>query len=340
MALETLPWGWYTDPEILRREQEQIFRRSWQYVGHLGQVEEPGDRFAAAVGDVPAVIVRDGQAELRAFLNVCRHRGSVLVEAEGRSATIQCPYHAWTYGLDGTLKSAPRADREEDFDASVLGLLPLEVDTWGPFIFVNPDRDAPSLAETLGELPAMVERGGLALDDVRFRERVPFSLEANWKIVVENFLECYHCPVAHRGFSAAVETDPDRYVLEAYDGYWSQYCTARNGEDRGQFHLLWPHFRLNVFPGPVNVSVASLVPQGPGRSAGFFDYFFGPDVTEEEAVELLEFDGQVGREDRVLVESVQRGVRSGLLERGRLLPESERLVAGFQQRIAASIFSS
>lgn len=340
MALETLLWSWYTESEIHRREQERIFRRSWQYVGHLGQVEEPGARFASAAGDVPVLVVRDELGELRAFLNVCRHRGAVLVEGEGRGATIQCSYHAWTYDLDGSLRAAPRADREAQFEARKLGLRPLQADTWGPFIFVNPDLEAASLAETLGELPERVAQAGLDLEAVRFRERIPYRVEANWKLVTENYLECYHCPVAHREFSAAVETDPEAYLLEAHDGYWSQYCVAKNGDGRGQFHLLWPTFRLNVFPGPANVSAASLVPEGPERSSGFFDYFFGEDVSDGEARELLAFDDRVGREDRGLVESVQRGVRSGLLERGRLLPRSEQLVAGFQRRIAATISDS
>jgi phenylpropionate dioxygenase-like ring-hydroxylating dioxygenase large terminal subunit len=333
VPLETIPWSWYTDPEILRLEQERIFRRSWQYVGHLGQVEEPGDRFASRAGDVAVLVVRDHEGELRAFLNVCRHRGAVLVERDGRAATIQCPYHAWTYALDGSLRVAPRAEREEVFDPGELGLRRLQVETWGPLVFVNPDLDAPPLRRVLGELPALVRDAGLDLEDVRFRKRVPYRLQANWKIVAENYLECYHCPVAHRGFSAAVETDPDSYVLEAHEGYWSQYCTAKDGGGRGQFHLLWPTFRLNVFPGCVNVSVASLVPEGVERSSGFFDYFFGERVADEDVHELLAFDDQVGQEDRQLVESVQRGVRSGLLERGRLLPLSERLVAGFQRRV-------
>lgn len=337
MTLETLLWSWYTDPAIHRREQERIFRRSWQYVGHVGQLEEPGARFAAAAGDVPVLVVRDEIGELRAFLNVCRHRGAVLVEGEGRGATIQCSYHAWTYDLDGALRAAPRADREAQFEATELGLRPLQVDTWGPLIFVNPDLDAAPLAEALGELPALVAQAGLDLDAVHFRERVPYRVEANWKIVAENFLECYHCPVAHREFSAAVETDPDAYILEAHDAFWSQYCVAKDGDGMGQFHLLWPTFRLNAFPGPLNVSVASLVPEGPERSRGFFDYFFGQDVSDGQARELLALDDRVGREDRCLVESVQRGVRSGLLDRGRLLPQSEKLVAGFQRRIADTL---
>ena len=110
----TLPWSWYSDPELLRREQERIFGRTWQYAGHTGQLARAGDYFSTRAGDVPVVVVRDHDQTLRAFLNVCRHRGSQLVEGSGRRESIQCAYHAWTYGLDGSLRAAPRAEREGD----------------------------------------------------------------------------------------------------------------------------------------------------------------------------------------------------------------------------------
>ena len=147
---KTLPWNWYFEPEILQREHEAIFRRSWQYVGHLGQVAEPGSYFAGRAGDVPVVVTRARDGELRAFLNVCRHRGSVLADGEGTRETLQCPYHAWTYGLDGSLRAAPRSD--EAAPREELGLLPLRVEAWGPFVFVNPSAEGESLEETLGEL--------------------------------------------------------------------------------------------------------------------------------------------------------------------------------------------
>src|SRR5438876_8768815 len=116
-AARTLPWSWYSDPEVLRREQERIFRRAWQYVGHAGRVAEVGERFAAWAGEVPILVVR-AEDGISAFLNVCRHRGSLLVEGDAAGKTIQCPYHAWTYGLDGSLRAAPRSEREPGFDTS------------------------------------------------------------------------------------------------------------------------------------------------------------------------------------------------------------------------------
>jgi nitrite reductase/ring-hydroxylating ferredoxin subunit len=329
---ETYPWAWYTDEAQLGSERERIFRPAWHYVGDVGRISAPSSYFASTTGGIPVVVVRDREGELRAFLNVCRHRGSEVVSGEGRRESLQCPYHAWTYGLDGALRAAPRADREAGFDQGGLGLLPLRLETWGPFLFVSADPDAAPVADALGPLALSVEPAELV-----FRERVDYALDANWKIAVENYLECYHCPVAHPGFSRLVDVDPDSYVLEGDGPVWSQYGRARDGEGRCEFHLVWPALKINVYPGLANLSIGPVWPDSPGRTVGFLDYFFGPDVGEAAARELLAFDDQVGREDTALVESVQRGVRTGLVERGRLLPESERLIAGFQQRVTEAL---
>jgi phenylpropionate dioxygenase-like ring-hydroxylating dioxygenase large terminal subunit len=329
--MNTLPWSWYTDPDVLRREQERIFRSAWQYVGHEGMVGDHGDQFAADAGEVPVVVVRDGKA-LRAFLNVCRHRGSQLVEGSGNGKSIQCPYHAWTYGLDGTLCAAPRADREAGFDFAGLSLVELRLEQWGQLLFVNPDEDAEPLLETLNPVPELVP-----LDGLQFRVRDDYELEANWKIACENYLECYHCPVAHKGFSAAFEVSPESYRLEPTgELVLSQFAPSRE-EGEGQFHFVWPNLRINVYPGVGNLSIGPMLPAGPERSRGYLDYFFVPDADQSWVEELMAFDRQVGAEDRVLVERVQRGVRSALIEHGRLLPESEQLVARFQELVRSAL---
>src|SRR5690348_5481104 len=161
---ETYPWSWYTDPAIAALEHERIFARSWQYAGHLGQLPEPGSFFASDAGPIPIVVTRDREGVLRAFLNACRHRGSLVAQGEGCRNSLQCPYHAWTYGLDGRLRAAPRSDQEEGFEKDELGLRPASVDTWGPLVFVNPEPEAAPLAEALGSLPAICAEHGLDLD--------------------------------------------------------------------------------------------------------------------------------------------------------------------------------
>src|SRR2546421_32330 len=343
----TLPYRWYSDAEILRREQERIFARSWTYGGRAEEVAEPGSYVTTRAGDVPLLVTRARDGELRAFVNVCRHRGAVLTEGNGRRETIQCPYHAWTYGLDGALRAAPRSDREPGFELGELALRAIQVDTWGPFVFVNPDPNADPLADALGDVPARLAEI-LDVDALEFRFRTEFELDVNWKVSCENFLECYHCAVAHPGFSAAVDVSPDAYRLEAHGLVSSQVGPLRpngatflaDGEvTRSQFHFLWPNFSLNVFPGHPNLSCGPMLPLGPERTGRFLDYFFAPDVDQAWIDELVAFDNQVGLEDRALVEGVQRGMRSGVLGEGRLLSESEQLVAHFQRLCAEALAS-
>jgi choline monooxygenase len=325
----TLPFAWYSDEEHLRRERSRIFARSWQYGGRSALVAEPGSYLTTDAGGVPMLVTRDHDGELRAFLNVCRHRGAVLTEGYGRRATIQCHYHAWTYDLDGSLRTAPRSEREPKFDNGDWSLAPATVGTSGPFVFVNPDPAAAPLAEYLGDLPQTLAQA-VDVDDLVFHSRVEFGANANWKVVVENFLECYHCPTAHPGFSAEVDVHPDRYVLEAHPTYAAQFATARRTGEKGQFHLLFPNTGINVFPGPPNLSIGPIDPNGPHRTERYLDYFFAPGLDETWIREFFEFDDQVGREDTALVESVHRGMASGILEHGRLLLGSEPLLAAFQ----------
>jgi carnitine monooxygenase subunit len=146
-------------PDRLRLEEERIFRGAWHYAGPAKWVAEPGDRFPCRAGAVPVVVVRDRERVLRAFVNVCRHRGSEIVSERGRRETLQCPYHAWTYDLDGRLRAAPRSDREAELDASQLSLVPAQVDTWGPFVFVNAGPYGPTLADALGLRQSSWRRG-------------------------------------------------------------------------------------------------------------------------------------------------------------------------------------
>ncbi|HKC78182.1 MAG TPA: aromatic ring-hydroxylating dioxygenase subunit alpha, partial [Gaiellaceae bacterium] len=222
----TLPYGWYTDPEILRRERERIFRPAWQYVGHTGQLAQPG-YFATQIGETPVVVTRDRDGVLRGFVNVCRHRGFVIADGEQRRETLQCPYHAWTYGLDGRLRAAPRSEEEADFPQDELGLLPVAVDTWGPFVFANAGPEPEPLTQALGSLPAQVAELGLDVDSLVFRTRWEAEVEANWKIVCENFLECYHCQVAHPGFSEVIDVSPEAYVLSSDGRLTTQHGPVR-----------------------------------------------------------------------------------------------------------------
>ena len=344
---ETLPYSWYTDTDVLAEERERLFAHRWQYAGHMGQLSEPGSYFTLRVADIPLVVVRDRQGELHAHINVCRHRGAEVVSGGGRCSTLQCHYHAWTYDLDGALRAAPRSETDPDFDRGALGLRSALVDTWGPFIFVNADSDAAPLEDTLRELPEIVAGAGLDVDELRFHSRASFTLEANWKIAVENFLECYHCQVAHPSFSDVIDVSSEGYRLASTETFGSHYArlrdTQRNGhydtsgDVQGQFHLVWPNIKVNVMPGRPNMSIGPLLPDGPQRTQGFLDYFFADGTDESWVADFLALDNQVGVEDRVLVESVQSGMRSGAFEKGRLMLPSEQLIGEFQTWVASNL---
>ena len=339
----TLPYSWYSDPELLRQEQERIFRSAWQYAGHLGELPEPGTFFTTRAGRTPVVVTRARDNEIRAFLNVCRHRGFPVAQGAGTRETIQCPYHAWTYGLDGSLRAAPRANEEEDFREDELGLVPAAIGTWGPFVFVNADANAEPLADALGSMPAQVGELGLDVDELVHYVRWEAEVDANWKIVCENFLECYHCQVAHPGFSAVIDVSPESYALST-DGLLSsqrgpvrESVTIEGELPRSQFHFLWPNLTVNIFPGHPNVSIGPVIPVTAERTYRFLDYFFAPGVEQAWIDELMAFDAQVGSEDKALVEGVHRGMASGALEHGNLMSRSEQLIGHFKSLTRAAL---
>ena len=343
----TIPYDWYVDPAVARLEQERIFRRTWQYAAHTAELAEPGSFVTSRAGNVPVVIVRGRDSELRAFVNVCRHRGYLLCDGAGKRETLQCPYHAWTYDLDGSLRSAPRSETEPGFDREGLGLVPVLVDTWGPFVFVNPDTSGGTLADHLGDLPRIVAEGGVDVDALVFHERAEGEYDANWKVCVENYLECYHCAIAHPSFSKAIDVAPGTYAMEEHPTFSSQFGPPKNGGggiydatgeiDRGQFHLLFPGTTINVMPGRGNFSIGPVVPLGTERTYRFLDYFFLPDTDPQWIADYMELDVQVGAEDRVLVERVQVGMRSGIVTAGTLMPESERLIGHFERLLVDAL---
>ncbi len=341
----TLPFSWFADPQVFAEEQSRIFGRYWQYVGVTQSVAEPGQFFTAKAGLVPVVIVRDHDGELNGFVNICRHRATQVAEGCGKRETLQCPYHAWTYGLDGRLRNAPRSELEPHFDKSRLGLKRVAVDTWGPLVFVNRDLDAPPLSEFLGTLPQVVEEAGIDLGALRYRGREEQEIAANWKAVVENYLECYHCSTSHPGFSKVINVDPGAYELSSQRWLSSQVApvreTVRNGAEyfpsgaieQSQFHYMWPMFTANIMPGPTNFVTFSFVPLSPGRTLAISDSFYGDDATEQQIEEIRAFGNQVFEEDQALVESIQVAAESGGLDEGQLLLSSEHLIQHFQRLV-------
>lgn len=192
----TLPPVCYTSPEFFAREMERLFRPSWRLIGREDELAAPGAYRAVDTPAGPVVAIRGRDGALRAFLNSCRHRGAQLLEAQGNCAAVVCPYHAWTYGLDGALLAAPGMDRTVGFDRRGNGLVPVRLESWGGFAFVNADPRAPALLETLGDLPETL--APYRFGDMRCVRRMEFDVACNWKLLAENAMEEYHTGTVHR----------------------------------------------------------------------------------------------------------------------------------------------
>jgi choline monooxygenase len=331
---------------------DRIFRRTWQYVGRTGEVSQVGDYFTCVVGDIPAIVVRTADG-LNGLVNVCRHRRHQVLHGAGSRRVLQCPYHAWTYELDGRLRTAPRSEREPGFEKADYPLLPIRVATWGQWIFANADPDALPFAEVLGDLPSIIAESGIDLDTLQFRRRDMWESDANWKVMIENFLECYHCPLQHPALSAVIDVRPEAYELTAHRWFSTQRTAVREtpsgqaspydarGDVReAQYHLLWPNFTISINPGKPNLAIDVWLPDGPEQTRGFSEHYFGPDVPDEWAEEMIAFNAQVGAEDDRLTSSVQRGIHCGLPDRGRFLVNSERLCIHFEKLALEALASS
>src|SRR5271154_5669200 len=212
---ESLPAHWYTDPGITSREIEKVFRKTGNYIGPAKEMVNAGDSITGYAGQVPVVVIRN-QDGLAAFVNVCRHRRHEVMKGRGNSKMMQCGYHAWTYDLAGCLKGAPRSGSERSFRLEDYPLLRIRVETLGPWAFVNLDRQAMPLESNFGELLNIIAGSGVPLDSLELYSREDWTAEANWKTMLENYLECYHCALAHPGFSAAIDVKEENYNLKMH----------------------------------------------------------------------------------------------------------------------------
>ena len=218
LQAETLPPWCYTSDKFYQREVERIWRKAWNFLGHVAQVSKPGDYLALEFAGVPLLIVRDKDDVVRAFANSCRHRGSALLdEGAGNCRSLICPYHSWTYNLDGTLAGAPEMQKTEDFDRSKNGLIPIRLETWGGFMFVCFDEEAPPLSTWLGGLPDKL--ACYRPEDMVLTRRRVYDMDCNWKLFVENAKESYHIATVHK---ATI----NKYASVRAAGYWVEEPTG------------------------------------------------------------------------------------------------------------------
>ena len=325
----TLPSRFYFDPAVLELENRNVFARTWQLVGNAAQVAEPGAYFTTVVAEEPLLVVRGGDGVLRAMSNVCRHRAGPIARGEGKRPVLQCGYHGWTYSLDGRLQTTPEFDGVRGFDRAECVLPQFRVEVWNELLFVNLDREAESLAEFLGELPADMPRHDYR--GFRLAHRKTWELECNWKVYVDNYLEGYHIPIVHPGLFR--ELDYPHYRTDVKRNYSIQIAPTRRperirGEDDVRYFWIFPNLMLNVYAD--NFSTNLIVPLGPNRTATLFDWYFrDPESVRRQIDETVAFSDEIQIEDIDICEAVQRGLRSRTYDTGRFSPRRENGVHHF-----------
>lgn len=325
----TIPASWYLDRRIEQLERRTVFSRTWQAVGRADQVTEPGSYFTADVAGEPLVIVRGTEGGLRGFYNVCRHHAAlVMTEAQGRAQVLRCPYHGWTYGLDGRLKGTPDFAGVCGFDREEHGLVPVEAAVWEQFVFVRLAGDGPSLEAFLGtDLVSQVRTLDLARP--HFVERRHYDFACNWKVFVDNYLDGgYHVPHLHHGLDSVLDykhytiVNGERHCLQqspiVREGAEAATGAVRQG-DRALYYWIYPNFMVNWYTGLMDTNL--VIPRGVDRTEVVFDFYFD-DVGSDEARARNRASIEVGQriqdEDTAICRSVQRGLGSRAYRAGRL----------------------
>jgi choline monooxygenase len=325
----TIPAAWYVDPRVLDLERRSVFSRSWHLAGRVDQVQRPGQYISCELpAGEPVAVVRGGDGVLRAFFNVCRHHAAAVVtEPEGSAHHLRCPYHGWTYSLEGDLMGTPDFTGVCDFDRAAHGLVALDVGVWERWIFVKVERGAPSLDEFLG---ADLSRQTRSLD-VRapaWMERRHYTLDCNWKVFVDNYLDGgYHVPHLHKTLDSVLDyasytiEDGERYCLQSSplvsEGAEAQTRDVRTG-DRAQYFWIYPNFMINWYGGAMDTNL--VLPRGVDTTDVIFDFYFSDISDRARARNLasIEVSERIQDEDVAICASVQRGLTSRAYNTGRL----------------------
>jgi Rieske 2Fe-2S family protein len=359
--LASFPGHYYYDPAVYAREQERIFARMWVYAGHTSSLPEPGDYRLVRLANEEVIVVRDRQRKLRAFFNICRHRGSRLCSEPAGSlkGSIQCRYHAWTYGLDGQLLGAPGVFHLEDFDRSAYGLHPVALQVWQGLIWLNLSATPCALIEQLTD-PNVHTFGGngpverYAIADLKVAHSISYQVQANWKLIMENTLECYHCNCMHPELCALlpmyrtgrVDADEGAVLADSVEAFTITGRASRpplpglQPEDCRRYYGFFalPNAFLNLLSD--HVVIDSLHPVAPDRTIVTSQWLFEADEIAKpafdpmDAVEILDL---VNRQDWEVCELAQQGTTSRLMAAGGNYTPLEHHIRGFVEYVLARL---
>jgi len=333
----TLPFSWYSEPDVLRLEQERIFRGAWQYAGHTGELPEPGTYTTARAGRTPVLLTRARDGELRAFLNICRHRGFAVADGSGKRETIQCPYHAWTYSTDGRLIGAPHMQDVDGFDKRDYPLHSAGLAEWEGFVFVNIADDPIPFERAFAPMLRRLERFHLA--ELVVGHSVEYDVHANWKLVFQNYSECLHCPMIHPELSTVLpyQSGANDLIEGPFLGGFME-ITAPNesatlsgracgrivsdelsSDDRHRafYYTLMPNLMLSIHPDYVNYYL--LTPVSVDRTLVESEWLFHPSNTDNpdfNPTDAISFWDVTNKQDWDIVERSQLGIASRRYEPG------------------------
>lgn len=361
--IKTLPGRYYTEQNVFDLEMQHIFSKRWICVARAEDLPEGGNFVTSQVGTESVIVLRGRDGELRAFLNVCRHRGARLcLEQKGTvKRALQCMYHAWTYGLDGKLIAAPNLASMEDVDRTENGLAPVALHEWLGYVWVNL-ADEPgsfeaeviaSVSDRLGDADTINRYG---VDQLRVGKRVDYEVDANWKIVVENFMECYHCSTIHPelvealpefvqgiapqstvGGSAVYADHVEAFTVSGSGGF-PRLPGLRDDDDRRYFGLnVWPQVFMNLVSD--HIIFLYLTPIGPGHSKVVCEWLYMPEIVDSGAdlADSYELFHRVNLQDFEAAERCQMGVGSRSFANGGALVPNEHHIARFHDFVRTSL---
>jgi len=347
---QTIPSDWYLEPTYFKSEQTKLFQRAWVPLARSEDIPEPGFYVTRSLAGEQILLLRNEAKKVKAFSRVCRHRaGSIGRDEGGCAKRLQCQYHGWHYDLGGHLLNAPEFEGVKNFDKREIRLPEFLLEEWNGFLFVSLNPDPPSFSSWIGEMHEEVAEAGYDLSNYRQIFRRDYTLNCNWKVYVDNYLEGYHIPIAHPALMG--ELDYKQYSVQTrrFHSFQNAPIRAQRGgaakkraygkpgqAQRTLYYWLFPGFMLNIYPD--NMSANYVVPLGHDKTLTIFEWYLpekkAKKITKARMEKLTAFSHQVQIEDIKLCEDVQRNITSSTYQRGRYSVKRENGVHHFHQLVA------
>ncbi|WP_138430002.1 aromatic ring-hydroxylating oxygenase subunit alpha [Fodinibius saliphilus] len=343
-SAETIPSSWYHSEAIFEFENEHIFSNYWQLGIHQSELPKTGDMHTLEVADNPLLLVRDKKEQINAFYNVCKHRGGPVAVKKGTTSVLQCQYHGWTYLLDGSLRGVPHFRKVELFDKKDFGLEPVTLDQWQGLVFVSLNDKIKPISHFVAGIDKQI--APVNLSDFQFVETQSYTIDCNWKVYVDNFLEGYHIPIVHPELAQLL--DYGKYKTDTEEWYSLQHSPFKDKDDdnlyqasdgQAYYYFIFPNIMLNILPGRLQTNV--IQPVSPTKTEVIFNFYYLEKDNKKVIKDDIEYSHKIQLEDIEICELVQKGLKSKAYDKGRFSVQREKGVYHFQSLIKqefASVF--